>query len=1089
MSGAIPFPRLSLGQLANEVTVATSKSLKTSGMKKVSSDEPLPKIPIIPPRLTPVVTTLAKNSDDQSWYVVLSPREVRGLSGPFSITQLKQMYKSHDIYDSTLVWREGEQQWQQLVHQSLLRSQLINLPILPPRVGSYNAELAIFDPVAPLPESQLLELAVPLPQHTTDKYCAVCGSIAVAHIPGHKEQKADLSKGRSEVGATEFATEVLPGFLWIGSSAASKHKSLLNLGITLLINCTDNMKNPAEQPPYFRCKDIPLREKPSQSLSEHEERSLLHALEMSFDWIELERTMSARNRQGDPLPDPHAATDVFGLPIKDKPFHRPDFMQQTTSPEFPPRVMIWSRLGTDRCMIITIAYMIKHFGMNLKRALKILKRNRPAMNVSGPYQLVLEKWSKRYALGMLLCLDCKTLPLAKRKLNNVTNNNENTENTLLLQAYQETKTLLGQHIPRVIKDSREVNALKEVDHYLLPISLNGFRRGPMSFSGLLDLNLMDRRLSDVTMAFLIQLLTGTKVILQLRSMNFRNNQIHFLAMKELLMAFFTRDADPDDNNSQYYVDDAKAATLLEGNKHPHHSKGELTALDLSHNHIEPQGAKYLSLFLKQCHSLIHLDLFHNDMSDECCADIISCLMTPMFDFQSANRAGNRDSFLHGNSSGHDDDDEDFLDSQSLDAMHNRSVTYLDIGGNRIGKFAIDSLTQMLKQNGILSTLRLTHLRQQLTPLACKEISNAIRLYNGALMALDLSGTTLSVNSAKHIARIHDSLDTHITKMILAQCSLTHLHMAAMAPYLAASKQLTSLDISGNPIGSKGAEAVATVIRGTTSRTVVLAPLGEEHEQQQHAKQRHQQPQQEKQRVPPLKHLDLTFCELDPAGCAVIMQAIAGRQDLTLSYVDFSYNAIGRNNNAFVNAMKNASVISLQLNYCHMHTSMATLILQAVTYVRQSLSVSKVTSTLRSLGLAGNEISDSVAESLTFMLKQNYILEYLDLGFNLLTNHCMEFFQDALKVNSESEVERKVFELSVNLVGNKCLSYGLDTPGLTRSKVTFRFGTQPNIEDEDPEQYGGYGHVENRVRGKFLAQKAIDDNYHASYPFQQINQLK
>jgi hypothetical protein len=49
-------------------------------------------------------------------------------------------------------------------------------------------------------------------------------------------------------------------------------------------------------------------------------------------------------------------------------------------------------------------------------------------------------------------------------------------------------------------------------------------------------------------------------------------------------------------------------------------------------------------------------------------------------------------------------------------------------------------------------------------------------------------------------------------------------------------------------------------------------------------------------------------------------------------------------------------------------------------------------------------------------------------------------------NSATSSERKVNELHVNLMGNACDLYLLETPGIARSKINFRFGIQPNPEN-------------------------------------------
>lgn len=1116
-----------MGSVADGTAAAVENAVKTC----LQGQEIPAEMPIIPPRLTPVVTSLPKGSGDTSWYVVLSPRESRGLSGPFSLNQLKQMYKSQDITDRTLVWKEGEEQWQQLINQSLLRSRLISLPIIPPRLGNYNKELAVFDPIVEMPSKKVIQRAVPLEGSSTDRTCVVCGNIAVAHIPGHGEQRYDLIKGRHEVGTNENASEILPGLLWVGSSGASKHKFLHLVGITLLINCTDNFKNPTPQAPYFRCKDLPMPEKPSTTFSDIEIRKLLDGIEKVYDAIENERLAPEKGRLSDATPKYHrGATDDFGFPVKsasDKPFRRPDV--DATTPYAPPRILLWSRLGTNRSVAVAAAYLIKQYGITLSRAVKILKKTRPVVNISPMYMSVLEIWSQRYSLGMLLCVDCMQLPLDEKK-----DDVEGGEKTL----FEITKDSLRKHTPRVVKNAQEGTMLRDVDRYLIGLRVNYFQDS--AWSKLMDLNLSDRRLSDATLASLCQLLGASGAIYHLRCINFSNNDIHFLTLKELLMAYFPFAVDPDDSMYFDYAEDNNKAIMS-------NQVIELSMLDLSHNHIELQGMRYLTSLLRLSESVMWLSLFGNNMSDDTTSEILTCLTTPMFDFQSVRVAGNRDSFMmlqnpHGNDD--DFDDEERAHSQSLgsEALHNRSVTYLDLGGNYIQDKAAEALSQMLRQNVLLQTLKLEHC-PSFSSMYFKDISNAIRLYNATLQHLFLSGTSLSVGAAKHIAHIPDSLDTRIMKLVLTKCSLHHLQIKAMVHGFSTSSYLKYLDLSYNPIGVEGTAALVSIVQG--SKNKFSGKL-----------------------CPPLEHLDLTKCNLEPLGCSQLMAAVAAKD--TMTYLDLSYNNIGSANDAFVAAFRESSLVEAHFNYCHLHTSTANRLFHALkggqlrmvvpagqessttsstSTATESMTTgvkskakgtafltvatghnkdntdvimeedersitalsadddpppynspqphshprhhppptykSKVSNTLRSFSLAGNDISDSAAEALVEMLRDNVLLEHLDLGFNNFTANAMEYFKLGTKVTSSSTAATKVFELNINMVGNKCPAYALETPGLARSKITFRFGTQPNPQDSS---LLGYAHISDRVRGRFMASKALDDQFRAAFPEQTIHTL-
>ena len=92
-------------------------------------------------------------------------------------------------------------------------------------------------------------------------------SLAVGHMPGVGEAKVDMVGLRQTFSFhnKDMASEVVPGIVWCGNATAAKLNPLIDHGITLVINCTNNMANPNEKLPYFRCKTIPMKDKPSST--------------------------------------------------------------------------------------------------------------------------------------------------------------------------------------------------------------------------------------------------------------------------------------------------------------------------------------------------------------------------------------------------------------------------------------------------------------------------------------------------------------------------------------------------------------------------------------------------------------------------------------------------------------------------------------------------------------------------------------------------------------------------------------------------------------------------------------------------------
>lgn len=253
------FPKINFNQMIGRLQSGESTTLNST-------------VPIVPPRVSTLEMrdNVPNVSNKATWYVVLSPRETRGIAGPFSLSDIKIMYKHEEINERTLCWKDGDKDWQQLVHHQKLKASLVHIPMVPPRIGSYNEELSTFDPHVELPpllsDDKIKAIEVP----DMSKHCYRCGNVATANVIGIEPPLPDLWKCRDEGGSTRSASEILPGFLWIGDSGSGKKGTIQGLSITLVINCTANMRNPQSELPHFRCRDIPIPAKPTKSLTQQE---------------------------------------------------------------------------------------------------------------------------------------------------------------------------------------------------------------------------------------------------------------------------------------------------------------------------------------------------------------------------------------------------------------------------------------------------------------------------------------------------------------------------------------------------------------------------------------------------------------------------------------------------------------------------------------------------------------------------------------------------------------------------------------------------------------------------------------------------
>ena len=168
--------------------------------------------PVVPPRKRLETLKLSTNNveDTPTWFLVLSPRETRGIGGPFSINQLRKMYKYNEFGDNSMMWQEGLKNWVQLCYLHSLRSQLIQLPSLPRRqdadeVAMHNNDryalrtylfteeaclthesnmlstlmyLSVFNPIPAIPTNDQVRRVKSLYDISLGRTCNRCGSHA-----------------------------------------------------------------------------------------------------------------------------------------------------------------------------------------------------------------------------------------------------------------------------------------------------------------------------------------------------------------------------------------------------------------------------------------------------------------------------------------------------------------------------------------------------------------------------------------------------------------------------------------------------------------------------------------------------------------------------------------------------------------------------------------------------------------------------------------------------------------------------------------------------------------------------------------------
>ena len=184
----------------------------------------------------------------------------------------------------------------------------------------------------------------------------------------------------------------------------------------------------------------------------------------------------------------------------------------------------------------------------------------------------------------------------------------------------------------------------------------------------------------------------------------------------------------------------------------------------------------------------------------------------------------------------------------------------------------------------------------------------------------------------------------------------------------------------------------------------------------------------------------------------------------------SGNDIGDGLDDIIDDVKCSFVVELQLNQCSLMSKSTNALFAALTDIRgkEGPGGNTLGRSLRALYLANNDIHDSTIEPLGAMMAGNHLLEHLDLGFNQFSAEASPRLKEISMTTSQSSAERKLCALTVNLIGNRCDAYSMDLPGLSRSKINFRFGVMPGGGDD---AHDGYSHVQQVSRKHFFLRQA------------------
>ena len=502
----------------------------------------------------------------------------------------------------------------------------------------------------------------------------------------------------------------------------------------------------------------------------------------------------------------------------------------------------------------------------------------------------------------------------------------------------------------------------------------------------------------------------------------------------------------------------------------------LISIDIADNDIDASGASHLAELLKQAKTLLRLDVSYNPLGDDGCRTLFAAMAPPNPDFLEDPGA------------------------EAKDERYNSSLTYADFSCCGLAHYAAEQLLDMFRTNQILHTLILDA-NPAFEAKDMKHFFNAIRSYGRYLQHLSVCDNNMSSKSVGYLCRALEEVEVPLKHLQLAHCGMLSTHASYLANSLAKNHRIDTLNISSNKLGEDGVDRLAEVLyinpqlfvqaekeneesltederlrRTFVDHTEVTtyAQLAEQEqtaeEKEEHKKEEHLFTLHKGVVVPgpPLVTVDASYCSLQPVQAKALLRALCSRP--TLRIVRMSGNNIGDGMDEIISDVQLSYLVELQLNQCNLMSKSTNALFTALsdTSGREGSEGNTLGKSLRALYLANNDIHDSSVEPLGSMMASNHLLEHLDLGFNQFSAEAGPRLKEISMVTSTSSAERKFCPLTVNLIGNRCDAYSMDLPGLSRSKMNFRFGIKEGNGDGAND---GYSHVQQVSRKHFFLRQA------------------
>ena len=369
------------------------------------------------------------------------------------------------------------------------------------------------------------------------------------------------------------------------------------------------------------------------------------------------------------------------------------------------------------------------------------------------------------------------------------------------------------------------------------------------------------------------------------------------------------------------------------------NEDEVSEILLNHNCISNAGAILLSEYLCRHSNITSIELFGNELGDDCCKSFAKMLKV--------------NTTLRRLKLGDNQIGPVGASALSEGLLENRSLTQLHLGGNKIGVEGLDSIAAALLGNTVLTSLGLRD--NAVGPTGMRGLSSTLKHESCVLSDIQLKGNNIQAAGSVELA---SALEVNVSLKVLELQSnqIGPSGCSALCQALRLNHSVHALNFNDNELGDDGAEAVGELLLSNSCITT----------------------------------LGLANNHIRKRGAEALARAL-GTASGSLTGLDLGSNDLGNGGTcALAEALKQNTVLtSLDLRSCNIH-------LKGIVAMADCAMVN---TTLRHLDFGANHAKNHGATAWASVLAHNTTLTRLCLTDNQIFHEGGQALAEGLRNNT------------------------------------------------------------------------------------------